>query len=94
MARQVYHGLAARQKGQLLPLPGVALGDAAQKAPCLPGFAVQPVGQQHGGVARFAAGIRRSGAQFPHAAGDFGGHIVQRFGCFLLQKRRSRRGKL
>ena len=75
-------------------LPCVGAGDAPQKAAGLPGLTAKAVCQQNRLVPFGAAGVRSGTAQLPHAAGDFGGHIVQRFGCFLLQKRRSRRGKL
>ena len=87
LAGQVDDRLTACDKGQLFPVPRVGADDGAKKAARFPGLTAKLIGQQDGLIAQFPAGIGRSGAQFPHTAGDPGGHVVQRFGRFLLQQR-------
>ena len=82
---QVYDGLAARQKGQRLPAACVGAGHRPQEPAGFPGFAVQPVGEQHRLIAQLPAGRGRRGAELPHTAGDAGLHAGQLFGGLLTQ---------
>ena len=93
MAGQMHNGLAARDKGPLAALPCVGAGNASQKATGLPGLTAKAVCQQNRLVPFGAAGVRSGTAQLPHAAGDFCGHVGQRFGRFLPQQGRSSRGE-
>ena len=83
---QVNDGLAARDVGQLFPLPCLGADNGAKKAACFPCFAAELVGQENRFISQIPAGAGRGTAKLPHAAGDPGGHIVQRFGRFLRQQ--------
>ena len=93
MAGQMHNGLAARDKGPLAALPCVGAGDAPQKAAGLPGLTAKAVCQQNRFVPFGPAGVRSGAAQLPHAAGDFCGHVGQRFGRFLPQQGRGGGGE-
>ena len=83
---QVNDGLAARDVGQLFPLPCLGADNGAKEAACFPCFAAELVGQENRFISQIPAGAGRGTAKLPHAAGDPGGHIVQRFGRFLRQQ--------
>ena len=93
MAGQMHNGLAARDKGPSAALPCVGAGDAPKKAAGLPGLTAKAVCQQNRLVPFGAAGARSGAAQLPHTAGDFCGHVGQRFGRFLPQQGRGGGGE-
>ena len=61
--------------------------NGAKKAARLPGFAAEPVGKDDRLIPQLPAGIGGGSTQFPHTAGDPGGHVVKGFRRFLRQQR-------
>ena len=66
---QVNDGLAARDVGQLFPLPCLGADNGAEKAACFPCFAAELVGQENRFISQIPAGTGRGTAKLPHAAG-------------------------
>ena len=86
-AGQVHHRFPACDKSQPFALSRMGADNGAKKAARLPGFAAEPVGKDDRLIPQLPAGIGGGSTQFPHTAGDPGGHVVKGFRRFLRQQR-------